>query len=246
MATNIGTIPTRSIVNPFGNLPDLMKSILTHDVNTDINIEIKNAAGLTNDQRDVMMGIIRKIILKTINPSQLLAAIQNDIKLAPPKAKKLALDLLGRRFLPMQFYVGNVEGLIKELGGDLEKYQAEARKNYPEVYDPNFGKTTAEEPASEDLESGIKIEPSILHSIDERLQTNGGRAEVLLRLTGVSEEIEGAMKSGKITQDEGQKILHSLDALSYAVNTQDLNPLEVAAIKRKLKSVLAKLESAAA
>lgn len=229
--------------SPYSKLPDLMKSIIDRELFAQFDIEIEQHNGLTLEQGDKMMDVIRGIILKRYAPNKLVLTLKKTIGLDETKSKKLALDLLGRQFLPMEWYIGNVEGLIKELGGDLAMYQAQARKNYPEVYDPETAKRRAESEAEPAVEAGKQAEPSILHLIDERLQTNKGRAEVLLRLTALSQEIEEAMKTGELTETEGQRLLHSLDALSYAVNTQDLNPLEVAAIKRRLKNVLAKLRS---
>jgi homoserine acetyltransferase len=50
------------------------------------------------------------------------------------------------------------------------------------------------------------------------------------------------MKSGKVPTADGQKIMQQLDAISYAVNTQDLNQFEVQTIKRRLTKVLAQIE----
>lgn len=239
---------TQQVINPFRNLPDLMKQILLYEENTDINQDIMNQNQLTIEQNTKMMGLIRKIILKDFPPTKLLNAVKQDLALNDDRAKKLALDLLGRRFLPMQWYIGNVEGLIKELGGDVEQYAAEAKKNYPEVYAPDANTSTesvtvAAAPQSQptktiDTEAN---EPVIIRDIGEKLATSKGRAGVLLHLVGLSQQIEAAGKSGKFTAKETEELLHGLDALSYAVNTQDLNPLEIAAIKRHLKNILAKV-----
>lgn len=240
--------------SPFSKLPDLMKMLTGSEVFPKINIEIEKQNGLTVEQGDKMMDVIRKVVLKTIEPRELLANIQKTIGLNENKAKKLALDLLGRQFLPMQWYIGDVEGEIKKLGGDVAKYETEARKNYPEVYEPHAQEpevqtetsdvvTEKKEPASVRTVTSDTNEPTILHSIDDRLTTNKGRAEVLLRLTALSQQIEEAGKAKTLNENEAQELMHSLDTLSYAVNTQDLNPLEIAAIKRRLKNILAKLPS---
>ncbi len=230
--------------SPFAKLPDLLKKVIDRDVFAQGDIEIEEQNGLTIEQGDKMMDVIRMVIFKTITPVEVVATIQRVIGLDEVRAKKLALDLLGKQFLPMQWYIGNVEGLITELGGDVAKYQAEAQKNYPEVYAPQPTPET-EEPTEKIIspfkDEAAKDEPTILRNIDERLTTNKGRAEVLLRLTALSQQIDEAMKSGKFGETQGQEMLHSLDALSYAINTQDLNPLEIAAIKRRLKNVLSKL-----
>ena len=219
----------------FTALPDLMKSIIDREESAEINVDIVEKNRLSDDQGQEMMGVIRKIILRTITPRELLDTIRRDVKgLSDEQARKLALDLLGRRFLPMEWFIGNVENLIKELGGNLEIYQAEARKIYPEVYE--IGAT--EKPAAKSVTTGSLVEHPILKEFDERLGTFKGKAEVLLRLTGLSSEVEQAVKDGKILPAEGDRLLKQLDGISYAVNTQDLNALEVESLKRGIRKVL--------
>lgn len=229
-------------------LPSLMFTIISKERSAEINMEIELQHHLTELEGDIMMQVIKNIITKKITPSRLNTTIIKDIKLDESKAKQLALDLLGRRFLPMQWYIGNVEGLIKDLGGDVAKYEAEARKNYPEVYAPD-ATTQVSETAnvtavpSQSKTTSTTDEPAILRDIAEKLATPKGRATVLLRLTALSLQIEEAGKSGQLTADETTKLLYGLDALSYSVNTQDLNPLEIGAIKRRLKNILAKVKA---
>lgn len=241
------SVPNSTLL-AFGKLPELLKQVIDHEENSQINADIEKVNGLTSEQGDKMMDVIRKVILKVILPSALVTTIQHDINLDEEKAKKLALDLLGRRFLPMQWYIGNVEGLIKELGGDVEHYAAEARKNYPEVYAPdaNMSAETTTVEVRPQTQSATAVdtdanEPVIVRDIGEKLATSKGRAGVLLHLVGLSQQVEAAGKSGKFTAKETEELLRGLDALSYAVNTQDLNPLEIAAIKRRLKNILAKV-----
>lgn len=259
--------------NILAKLPTLMKQILLHDEVVETNEAIISEHQLNDHQAVAMIGVIRKIILQTITPSGLVDALVKDLGLELEKAKALALDLLGRRFIPMEWYIGGVSEEIRKLGGDPIRFEAEAKKIYPEVYQPT---TVDEVPTSltpaewssrlpnpynddgserqlsteqsllaTDQESNpaTHTEPTILHQLDERLTTTKGRAEILLRLTAVSQQIESAMHSGGLTETKGQDLLHTLDALSYAVNTKDLNPLEINAIKRRLKSVLGQLPS---
>lgn len=242
---NVATPQTA--INPFRNLPELMKQILLHEENTEINQEIMDQNGLSIKQNTLMMALIRKVILQEVPPQKVLDVVKKDLGLDDSGAKKLTLDLLGRRFLPMQWYIGNVETEITKLGGDVAKYEAEARKNYPEVYAPKVVEQPEEDVQPTVKEStSIKDEldqPAILHNLEEKLNSNKGRAGVLLHLTNLSIQIEERVAKKTITPEAGQEMIHSLDSLSYAVNTKDLNPLEIAAIKRKIHSVLKKLGS---
>jgi hypothetical protein len=156
----------------------------------------------------------------------------------PATAKKFTIDFLGKICLPMQWYIGNVEGLIKELGGNVANYIDEAQRIFPEVYEI---KTAPPQPTIASVQPILANEPPILHNLEEKLTTNKGRAGILLHLTNLSLQIEQRVAAKNLTVEAGQELIHGLDSLSYAVNTKDLNPLEIAAIKRKILSVLIKL-----
>ena len=222
-------------VSPFTNLPPLLKTIIDKEETVDVNIEIANSNKLTDEQGDKMMGVIRKILFKTITPRELLETVKHDIGLSDAKAKVLTLDLLGRRFLPMEWYIGDVKSLIKEMDGDVERFLVEAQQRYPEVYAPQEAKTETD---SEEVETILDNEPPILRDFEDRLTSFRGRAEILLRLTGLSGDVEEAMKTGALTKEAGEKLLQQLDSLSYAINTKDLNPFEVQSLHRKLSKVL--------
>lgn len=216
---------------PFSKLPDLMKQILLHDENTEINIAIKEKNRLSNEQRDKMMGVIRKVILQTIRPDDLVITLKQDLNLNEDRAKKLALDLLGERFLPMEFHIGPVRPLIEQLGGNVNEYLVQARQRYPEVYAPKLA-PSPENPTGEN---------SLLRNFENKIETARGRADLLLRLTGLAGQIDEMMKKEILNQAAGEELLRSLDTLSFAVNTQDLNPLEVQSLKRRLRKVLSRL-----
>lgn len=204
----------------------------------DTNFAISQENKLSREQGDAMMRVIRKIILKVITPRELLETIRRDIPgLDNQQVRQLALDLLGRRFLPMEWYIGNVENLIRELGGDPATYLVEAKKNYPEVYAQTISSTTPP-PANPAPVTPVSAEHAVLRNFDERVSSFQGRAEILLRLTGLSAEVETAMKSNSLTQAAGERLLQQLDGLSYAVNTKDLNALEIQALKRGIRKVL--------
>lgn len=229
-------------------VPSLLKALIDKDITTDAAISLADAYRLDGARNKAMIFLEGEVIVKHISPSEVLPFVRQHIIADDTQAKKFSFDFLGKICLPMQWYIGNVEGLITELGGDVEKYTAEAQKNYPEVYAPDAQKSAsvsvAETPA---IASGTSAtlateeEPAIVRDIGEKLSSSKGRAGVLLHLVALSQKIEQAGTNGKLNAKETGELLHSLDALSYAVNTQDLNPLEIAAIKRRLKNILAKV-----
>lgn len=237
---NQQTVEQQLFLKKIAQLPALMKTFVDKDLTTDLAISLVDTHHLSGVQNKAMIYLEGEIIVKNIQPSKIVSYIRQHIISDDALAKKLALDFIGTLCLPMQWYIGNVEGLIKELGGDVEKYVAEAKKNYPEVYTP---KTTTEtsQPSATAPASVATNEPPILHHLEEKLSSNKGRAGVLLHLTNLSLQIEERVAAKTMTAEVGQELIHSLDSLSYAVNTKDLNPLEIAAIKRKILSVLTKL-----
>lgn len=226
---------TNTTLLAFGKLPDLMKQVIDHDENSEINVAIEAKNRLSKDQGDRMMEVIRQVILQTIRPDELVATLQRDLAIDETKAKKLALDLLGERFLPMEFHIGPVRPLIEQLGGNVNEYLVQARQRYPEVYAPKTEPTTA---ASTD-----DSEHPLLRNFDAKVESARGRADLLLRLTGLAGRIDNLMKSEKLSQADGEEAMRNLDTLSYAINTKDLNPLEVQSLKRRLRKVLARLGS---
>ncbi len=227
----------------YQQLPPLAQKVLVNKQLQASLSDIVRHNDLTEDQRRQTVLLTGDASVGGFPVAQLPAKLLSEAKLDEQKGKKVAVELLGRFFLPLQWHLGNVEGLIKKLGGDVAKYEAEARKNYPEVYAPHV--ETEQQPTAPVTEVAAtavaKPEPEILHFLNDRLATQRGRAEVLLRLTNLSGQVEDAIKAKKMPEDEGQALYKRLDALSFAINTQDLNPLEVAAITRQLKTVLAKL-----
>ncbi len=224
-------------------LPPLMKRVINNPALIDNAITLCATYQLTPKQQDMLMTIEREVIVQHVP----VTTVPDEIKkigLSGDEENQLINDFLGRIILPMEWHVGNVRPLIQSLGGQVEAYVAAASRQFPEVYAPETQQqentaaastATQEKPVSAD-------EPVILRDIGDKLATPKGRAGVLLHLVALSQQIEDAGKSGKLTATQTTELLHSLDALSYAVNTQDLNPLEIAAIKRRLKTILKNVE----
>ena len=217
-------------VTPFSDLPELMKTIINKDISSEINIDIEQKHRLTPSQGDKMMDIIRQMIFRTITPTELLPTLQRDLKLDLKRATDLTIDLLGRRFIAMEWYLGDAQSIIRRLGGQAEDYLLEAKRNYPEVYEEK-------KPAG----AGPSDHP-ILDDFEQRISTLAGKAEILLRLTGLSTTVEEAVGNDKLTRSDGEGIIRQLEAMSYAINTKDLNPFEVQSIKRKMKKVISHIE----
>lgn len=214
-------------------LPPLMQAVINNPALIDNMIAIDEQYKLSPKQSDALMGIERRVIIQQLPVANVPAEIQ-QLGLGKEITKKLALDFLGRILLPMEWYVGGVQTTITELNGRTEEYLYHARRQFPEVYAPQVAAVT-----TESLADG---EHPLLRNFEQKVESTRGRADILLRLTGLSVQVDEAMGSGKISQADGEEVLRNLDTLSYAVNTKDLNPLEVQSLKRRLRKVLGRMD----
>lgn len=231
----------------FHQLPPLMQQLLVNKKLQASLSTIVRSNDLTDEQRRQAVLLVGDASVKAFPIDNFYNKITTEANIVDDKGKKVTIELLGNFFLPLQWYLGNVEKIITDLGGDAQHYTAEAQKNYPEVYAPDAQKVAEQAertnntyPTDQDG-SADPEEPVILRDIGEKLGSSKGRAGILLHLVALSQKIEEAGKSGKISDKETGELLHGLDALSYAINTQDLNPLEIAAIKRRLKTIMTKI-----
>lgn len=235
-----GTTPVTA--NPFAGLPDLIQKILVHEENTDANIEIQEKHALSGEQGNAMMKIIREVILKTLAPQDLVSALQSQLHLDSNTATSMARDLLALRFLPMEWYIGPVQPILHQLGGDVDAALERAAKIYPEVYAPA-------QPVEGDQPLLAPSAPEdtyhLLNEFDTWIETPKGKAEILLRLTNLSIRVENASRDGRIPEAEGQKLLGDLDAVSYAINTQDLSSFETHTLRRQVEKFLTAIEGRA-
>jgi len=172
-----------------------------------------------------MMQVIRKILLQTLHPRDLIPELRSQLALEAPDAVALGLDLLGERFLPLEWYLGEVQPLIKELGGDLPSYVRLAHDRFPEVYE----QPQPPAPVSQEQQQDIFDRFSSL------LVSPEGRAELLFRLTAWSSVVDAKMAEGGLAREAGEKLLAELESAATSIETRDLSPLEVQSMRRRLQ-----------
>ncbi len=227
-------------------LPPLMRQILNNEALVSQAITLGEKYHLSPQQETALMEIEREVIAQNLKVIDIEMRIRNSLQIDATLSQQIARDFLGMIILPMEWYLGPVQPLIQKLGGQTEIYFDQAKKNFPEIY--------RQSPTSQPIqtEQGIlskatsTISPAILENFDDRLTSFKGRAEVLLRLTGLSSHLEEMMKNKQVSTEEGQQLMQQLDSISYAVNTQDLNQFEVQSIKRHLTKVLDRIGQAQA
>lgn len=122
----------------FQALPQEIKDIFLQNNLLNANIEIIEKFNFSEEQIQRFLDIIDRIILKEISldkvfdslsdPSFLRMTDKEKINLDEEKTKSLFCDLLGLRFLALQFYLGDVEKYILEFKGNLIFYQERLEK----------------------------------------------------------------------------------------------------------------------
>jgi|GEM_PF-2152857 len=217
-------------------LPPLMLKICGSNEIIDAAISLESRHHLTPEQSRAMTEMQISLIGQEYGPADVASHVTSDLKLSGQAAKDFTIDFLGSLVLPIQWFVGNVEQIIHQLGGDPAPYIDRAKKEFPEA----FGLPPKPQPIDEGDEIGQVAEDSdsLLNDFEDRLTSFAGKAEVLLRLTGLSAKLEAARDTGKVKALDCEQHLMTLDSISSAINTHDLNPFEIAALKRKLKRVV--------
>lgn len=239
------SITPRAYADVIKRLPPLMKAVLTNGVMNATCVAIDDVFALTTEQSRAMMNIVTNVIAREYPPHEVYLHVFQEVRLPEERSKLLARELLGRVFLPMAWYLGNLDQDIQQLGGDLAVYRQDMMKWYPELNAPVAQVSAQPVALTPTLEQPAPTagENALLANFEDRLTTFRGRAEILLRLTGLSATIDEAMHTKNMTEQDGQQLLQQLDSVSAAINTQDLNPFEVQSLKRRVERVLEKTKS---
>jgi hypothetical protein len=236
----------------------MMQSVLSHEENGELTLRVADDHDLSRDQRKALVHIVQFVILQQVRPQDVPERVEKDLQLGRQEARQVACDLLGWRFLPMEWYIGPVQPVIRNLGGDPEHYLAELREIYPEVFlgaplfpepkpDPEDPMTAYNEKIAAADQQQAEAAPEmstrseefgILDEFLERLGSESGRAEILLRLTGLSSTLEERMDAGAITREVGEGFLERLESIANAIETRDMNPLEMQSLRRRMQRIL--------
>jgi len=152
------------------------------------------------------------IVFQTFSSNDLIRLFQERLGLNADIAKKIAVELLGNYFLLFQDFLGKVDNLILQNGGDLKMYQERAGKLLsphrqlqefikPYIYD--FGLENAGDAARDDL-IDIFLDRAI-EKIDEkglveRLQALIAKAKVETKPEEVAGVIENLLVAGDISK----------------------------------------------
>lgn len=182
------------------------------DEHADDLIELEKKLNLMNEQSRAMLLIQKNILLKNQKIEGLIKLVQDRLKINDDLAKKITLDLWGNYFLLFQDFLGKVDDLIVQNGGDLQKYQERARKLLhphrqlqefikPYLYD--FGLENSGDAGRDEL-IDIVIDRAF-EKIDEkglieRLQALIAKAKVETKAEDIADTIENLLVAGDISK----------------------------------------------
>jgi len=194
------------------NLPSKIKNRVFMDEHADMNGILAKDANLTDDQLYLMLILENDILLGKNQAGELTQLLKESLKIDEQISKKIALDLWGNYFLLFQDFLGKVDDLIVQNGGDLKMYQDRAGKLLsphrqlqefikPYIYD--FGLENAGDAARDEL-IDIFLDRAI-EKIDEkglveRLQALIAKAKVETKPEEVAGVIENLLVAGDISK----------------------------------------------
>ncbi len=106
-------------------LPKNIQDILLLNAGDKIEYYIYKKNNIMDSRYYLIADTLSKVYFKEINLEDLLAEIKKNFKVEDNVAKKLALDLVGMRILPIKDYLKNedFEYIIHSLGGDIKDYK---------------------------------------------------------------------------------------------------------------------------
>lgn len=194
------------------NLPSKIKDRVFMDEHADANEEVISKYNLTDDQQRALLFSENDLLFKKNQVADFVRLLQERLALEQNTAGKIAAELLGNYFLLFQDFLGKVDDLIVQNGGDLQKYQERARKLLhphrqlqefikPYLYD--FGLENSGDAGRDEL-IDIMIDCA-LEKIDEkglidRLQALIAKAKVETKAEDIADAIENLMVAGDISK----------------------------------------------
>jgi len=108
-------------LTPFQRLPDDIKDAMSSIENAEINGKIAEKYQLEEEKISLLVNVIARVILKEISLMDFPRSLKDALNIDVETTKAMALDIAIRRFLPLKNHLGDVESLIRKLGGEVPK-----------------------------------------------------------------------------------------------------------------------------
>lgn len=108
-------------------LPSFIQDIIEGGQSSRVNDGLNEEFDLGSEQYQRMINIFFLIYARRIALSELKDILQKELYLDEETAKTLTLSIAQKKLWPMKDYLGGVESLIKNLGGELPKEDPNAK-----------------------------------------------------------------------------------------------------------------------
>ncbi len=103
-------------------LPGPVQDYLYSERAGELNEMIIERNALTEPQEAALFDLLRQLFVKAIELPRLLDEVKARFGLDEAASKRLAADILGFRLLPLDKWIGDVDGLVRALGADPTAY----------------------------------------------------------------------------------------------------------------------------
>lgn len=207
---------------PYGNLDmqyktlfDLSSRILSRsdmDEHIDVIIDIVKNFSIDNTHRKALLEIQNDVLLGKSQVRELVQLLKDLHKSDEQTEKKIAVELWGNYFLLFQDFLGKVDDLIVQNGGDLQKFQERARKLLhphrqlqefikPYLYD--FGLENSGDAGRDELIDIIldrALEKIDEKELIEKLQALVAKVKAETKAENIADTIENLLVAGDISK----------------------------------------------
>src|SRR5687768_14537269 len=115
-------IPSDVLQQKLAELPEPVQDYLYSDQAGDLNEKIINRNKITEGQEPLLFMLLRELFVKEVSLPRLVEEIKARFNFDDIKAKQLAVDIAGFRLLPLDKYLGDVDGYVRSLGANASQY----------------------------------------------------------------------------------------------------------------------------
>ncbi|MEK7546161.1 MAG: hypothetical protein AAB554_03750 [Patescibacteria group bacterium] len=103
-------------------LPGPVQDYLYSEAAGDLNDKIITRNKLAEDQEPALFGLLREIFVKELAMKDLGSEVKKRFGFDELRSRQLAVDIAGFRLLPLDKWLGDVDGHIRSLGGNPAQY----------------------------------------------------------------------------------------------------------------------------
>jgi hypothetical protein len=115
-------IPADVLQRRIAELPDPVQDYLYSELAGDLNEKIIERNGLTEGQEPLLFALLREAFVGEVPMPRLIDEIKARFAFDDAKAAGLAADIAGFRLLPLDKWLGDVDGYLRTLGKDPASY----------------------------------------------------------------------------------------------------------------------------